>query len=275
LILEKIPSITLLADLWPRAPTISEDEPIITYSDASNIPTSPVRVELLQLTAPEQGSDEDIEKHTPFPLSIKEDIFIYDIGNLSKASTCDMKGLNVKPAEQDLEGFIASQENLLDLSAIISRYWIEVVEEGNSYIKVFPNPKIICSCLQGFKSWKACYDPRVGVNIPLMDEAYGVDLQPLVPSMKILQGQLGMNLQCRGVVPITIENEGSKVCLEYHIFCNPGPTFVLIGVPIHALLRGADNGEHLKLAIRCIDLSTSFFWSINRMAEEELEEDPL
>jgi hypothetical protein len=176
LILEKILSVTPLADLQPRAPTISEDEPIITYPDALDIPISLARVELLQPTAPEQGSNEDIEYHTPFPLSIEEDNFIYDIGNLSRAPACDMKGLNVEPVEQDLEGFIASQENLLDLSAIISSDWAEAVEEDNNYIKIFPNPKIICYWLQGFKSRKACHDPRVGVNILLMDEASGIDL---------------------------------------------------------------------------------------------------
>jgi hypothetical protein len=75
-------SVTLHADLQPRAPTISEDESIITYRNASNIPTSLARVELLQLIAPEQGSNEHIEDHTPFPLSIEEDILIDDIGNL-------------------------------------------------------------------------------------------------------------------------------------------------------------------------------------------------
>jgi hypothetical protein len=186
LILEKILLVTLLVNLQPRASTISKDDPIITYPDASDIPTSPARVELLQLTAPKQGSNEDIEDHTPFPLSIEEDIFIDDIGNLSKAPPCDIKGLNVEHAEQDLEGFISSQENLLDLSAIISKDWIEAVEEDNNYIKVFPNPKIICCFLQGFKSQKACYDPKVGVNILLMDEASDIDLQPLVPSTMIL-----------------------------------------------------------------------------------------
>jgi hypothetical protein len=39
-----------------------------------------------------------------------------------------------------------------------------------------------------------CYDPRVGFNILLLDEASGIDLQPLIPSMKILQWQLGQNL---------------------------------------------------------------------------------
>jgi hypothetical protein len=208
-------------------------------------------------------------------LSIKEDVFIDDIGNLSTAPGYDMKGLNVEPVEQDLEGFIASHENLLDLSAIISRDWTEAIEDDNNYIKVFLNLKIICCYLQGLKFWKECYDPRVGVNILLMDKASDVDLQPLLPFMNILQWQLGMNLQCRGVVPITTEIEGSKVCLEYHIFCKLGPTFVLIGVPLRALLRGADDGEHLKLAIGRIELSTSFSQSINHMAEEELEEDPL
>jgi hypothetical protein len=54
--------------------------------------------------------NKDIEDHTPFPLSTKEGIFINDIGNFSKAAACNMKGLNVELVEQDLEGFIASQE---------------------------------------------------------------------------------------------------------------------------------------------------------------------
>jgi hypothetical protein len=83
-------------------------------------------------------------------LSIKEDFFDDDIGDLSKGLTCDIKGLNGEPAEQDLEEFMAHHENLLDLSAIISRDWTEVVEEDNIYIKVYPSPKIIYCCLQGF-----------------------------------------------------------------------------------------------------------------------------
>jgi hypothetical protein len=57
---------------------------------------------------------------TPFPLSIKEDCFNNDIGNLSKAPTCDLKGLKFELAGEDLEGFMASRDNLLELFAIIS-----------------------------------------------------------------------------------------------------------------------------------------------------------
>jgi hypothetical protein len=64
-----------------------------------------------------------------------------------------------------------------------------------------------------------------------------------MPSTKILQWQLGQNLQCKGVVPITAIIEGSKMCLEYHLFHHPGPTFILVGVPLRALLRGTDNGK--------------------------------
>ena len=105
---------------------------------------------------------------------------------------------------------MVSQENLLDLSAIISRYQTEAVEEDDGYIKVYPNLKTICCCLQGFMFHKAFYDPRVGINILLLDEASGIDMQPLVPSMKILQWQLGLNLQCKGVVPKTTEIEGVR-----------------------------------------------------------------
>jgi hypothetical protein len=77
------------------------------------------------------------------------------------------------------------------------------------------------------------------------------------------------------VVPITTEIEGSKVCLEYHIFYKPGPTFILIGVPLRALLRGADDGEGLKLAIGHKEFSTIFFRTTNHVVEEEFKDDPL
>jgi hypothetical protein len=103
-----------------------------------------------------------------------------------------------------------------------------------------------------------CYDPRVGLNILLLDEASGIDMQPLMPSTKILQWQLGQNLQCKGVAPITTTREGSKMCLEYHIFHHPGSTFILDGVPLHTLLRGTNNGECLKMVVGHQEFSTSF-----------------
>jgi hypothetical protein len=82
LILDRILSVTPLEDLQLKAPHISEEEPIITYLDASEVSTSPGR-ELLQLTTSEISSNKEEDDHTPFPLSIKEDCFEYDIGNLS------------------------------------------------------------------------------------------------------------------------------------------------------------------------------------------------
>jgi hypothetical protein len=46
-------------------------------------------------------------------LSIKEDCFNNDIGNSSKALAYDLKGLKFELAGQDLEKFMASEENLL------------------------------------------------------------------------------------------------------------------------------------------------------------------
>jgi hypothetical protein len=120
-----------------------------------------------------------------------------------------------------------------------------------------------------------CYDPRVGLSILLLDEAFGIDMQPLMPSTKILQWQLGQNLQCKGVVPITTTIEGSKMCLQYHIFHHPGPTFILPGVPLRALLRGTDNGECLKMAVGPQEFSTSFAHDVNHVAKDKLEEDLL
>jgi hypothetical protein len=77
------------------------------------------------------------------------------------------------------------------------------------------------------------------------------------------------------VVPITTTIEGSKMCLEYHIFHHLGLTFILVGVPLCALLRGTNNGECLKMAVRHQEFSTSFARVVNHVSEDELEEDLL
>jgi hypothetical protein len=108
-ILDRILSVTPLEDLQIEAPLISEDEPIITYSDASDISALPAREELLQLTALGIGSENEIEDPTRFPLSIEEDCCNNDNGNSSKAPACDLKGLKFMPVGQDREEFMASK----------------------------------------------------------------------------------------------------------------------------------------------------------------------
>jgi hypothetical protein len=67
--------------------------------------------------------------------------------NSSKAPTYDLKGPKFEPARQDLEEFMASKENLLELSAIISRNWSIAVEEDDSYIQIYHDSKTIYCCL--------------------------------------------------------------------------------------------------------------------------------
>jgi hypothetical protein len=134
LILDTINSVTPLEDLQIKAPIISEDEPIITYLDASDISALPAREELLQLIALGIGLENEIKDPTPFPLSIEEDCFDNDIGNSSKALVCDLKGLKFEPARQDLEEFMASKENLLELFTIISKNWSTAIEKDVNYI---------------------------------------------------------------------------------------------------------------------------------------------
>jgi hypothetical protein len=185
LILDRILLVNPLKDMQLKAPHIFEEEPIITYPDASKVSASLAR-ELLQPTASEISLNKEEDDPTPFPLSIEEDCFEYGIENLSKAPTCDKKGLFFETAGQDWEKFMVSQENLLRLSAIISRGWSEAVEEDDSYVRIYPGSNTICCRPQGFLFHMVCYDPRVGLNILLLDEASSIDLQPLIPSMKIL-----------------------------------------------------------------------------------------
>jgi hypothetical protein len=149
-ILDRILSVTPLEDLQIKALLISEDESIVTYLDASDISGLPAKEELLQLTAPRMGSENEMEDPTLFPLSIEEDCFDDDIGNLSKAPACDLKGLKFEPTGQELEEFMASKMNLLELSAIISRNCSTTVEEDHIYIWIYPDSKTICCCFQGF-----------------------------------------------------------------------------------------------------------------------------
>jgi hypothetical protein len=65
------------------------------------------------------------------------------------------------------------------------------------------------------------------------------------------------------------------MCLEYHIFHHPSLTFILVEVPLYALLRGADDGECLKMAVGQQEFSTSFARTINHAAEDEIGEDLL
>jgi hypothetical protein len=65
------------------------------------------------------------------------------------------------------------------------------------------------------------------------------------------------------------------VCLEYHIFQYPSLTFILVGVPLRALLKGTDNGESLKMVMGQQILLTSFARAINHAAKGELEDDVL
>jgi hypothetical protein len=107
---------------------------------------------LLQLTAPGIGLKNEIEDSTPFPFLIEEDCFNDDIGNSSKAPVCDLNGLKFEPTGQDLEEFMASKENLLELSAIISKKLSIAVEEDGGYIRIYPDSETICCCLQVFCS---------------------------------------------------------------------------------------------------------------------------
>jgi hypothetical protein len=77
------------------------------------------------------------------------------------------------------------------------------------------------------------------------------------------------------VVPITTTIEGSKMCLEYHSFHHPGSIFILVGVPLRALLRGTNSGECLKMVVGHQEFSTSFARAVNHATKDELEEDLL
>jgi hypothetical protein len=63
--------------------------------------------------------------------------------------------------------------------------------------------------------------------------------------------------------------------LEHHNFHHPCRTFILVGVPLHALLRGTNNGECLKMVVGHQEFLTSFARAINHATEDELEEDLL
>jgi hypothetical protein len=147
LIVDRILSVTPLEDLQIKAQLISKDETIITYLDTSDILTVPAKEELLQFTALGIGPENEIEDPTPFPLSIEEDCFDDNIKNSSKAPACDLKGLKFEPAGQDLEESMASKENFLELSAIISRIGQQLLRKMvaiSGFILILKQSTIAC-----------------------------------------------------------------------------------------------------------------------------------
>jgi hypothetical protein len=60
---------------------------------------------------------------------------------LSKAPACNLNVLKFELVGQDLEEFMASKENLHELSAIINKNWSTAVEEDDSYIQIYPDSK--------------------------------------------------------------------------------------------------------------------------------------
>jgi hypothetical protein len=72
LILDRILLVTPLEDLQIKVPPISEDEPIITYPNASDISNLPAREELLQLTAPGIGLKMKLKTPLHFPCQSKK-----------------------------------------------------------------------------------------------------------------------------------------------------------------------------------------------------------
>jgi hypothetical protein len=65
------------------------------------------------------------------------------------------------------------------------------------------------------------------------------------------------------------------MCLEYHIFHHPCLTFILVRVPLHALLRVINHSECLKMVVGHQEFSTSFTRAVNHAVDDELEEDLL
>jgi hypothetical protein len=138
---------TLLEDLQFKAPLISEDEPIITYPNASDISPLPTREELLQLTTPAIGSENKIEDPTPFPFSIEEYCFDDDIGNSLKAHAYDLKGLKFEPARQDLEEFMLprrTSSNCSLLSAEIGQQLLRKMVVISGFILIPKQSIIAC-----------------------------------------------------------------------------------------------------------------------------------
>jgi hypothetical protein len=63
------------------------------------------------------------------------------------------------------------------------------------------------------------------------------------------------------------DDSGTSRILDFH---HPGLTFILVGVPLHTLLRGTDNIECLKMVVGHQEFSTSFTHTVHHAAEDEL-----
>ena len=201
-------------------------------------------------------------------------------GNSSRLPKIDRRFTRAsRPAFTFLGEAQRMKEDLLWLSAVINRQWLEERRLDTKAVKLYPQPGLIPGRVSMLPLQDILYDPRVGVNIiPQQIVEQHFSTIPLSKANIRLRWMDGTFLKSRGVlrvVPVTLQD--TEMYLDFHVFDIPNnvPPLTLVGLPL-ASLASVDKGSgQLRLQLGKEELKISYARALNTRTEAKPESDPL
>jgi hypothetical protein len=188
-----------------------------------------------------------------FPFNFYDELF-HDFGN---AANQPLVGRHLPPKDQrdhplDLEESQWQEQYIGNLSAIMSREWLEDVESSAEVI-CLPTRLRTINCMVIGMDGSFGYDPGLGINIissSLVRTLFSEE--PLSSSQKRLHVTPTQSLDCRGILraaPIRLANP--TLYLDFHVFDLPENVShnIIIGRPIMKILEKVPKDQELQLKV--------------------------
>ena len=213
------------------------------------------------------------------PFSFEDEIFM-EFGYASRLPKLDRCFIwTSKPSYTPPNLREHMKEDLLWLSAVINREWLEERRLDTKAVKFYRDPSVIPGQVSRLEPQDIIYDPRIGVNIIpkyVMDKEFPVE--PLSKLAVRLKWADGRYLKCYGVlrvIPTTLRD--TQVFLDFHVFDIPeGSTpLIAVGIPIAALTSLDIYRGKLQLQLGSEEINVNIDRSLNAKTEAKPGVDPM
>jgi hypothetical protein len=238
--------------MQPGEPSIEIPEP--KHATPSHTPTfTTTHISDTIFEPIQKPFSESCDSPCEFPFNFYDELF-HDFGN---AANQPLVGRHLPPKDQrdhplDLEESQWQEQYIGNLSAIMSREWLEDVESSAEVI-CLPTRLRTINCMVIGMDGSFGYDPGLGINIissslvrTLLSE------EPLSSSQKRLHVTPTQSLDCRGILraaPIRLANP--TLYLDFHVFDLPENVShnIIIGRPIMKILEKVPKDQELQLKV--------------------------
>ena len=236
-----------------------QDPPEPSYQDESQNTHTPCPQTLMITNVPEPSTSQDTERVSESvtnppsvpPFSFDDKLLI----GFGKTSRLPKDGQRFKRTSQPAyllpEQTHQMREDLLWLTAVLNREWLEERRLDTKMVRFYPGPSLVSSHVSDMFPQDILYDPRVGVNII---PKHVVDTHfPTLPRSKSdirLKWNKNESLENHGVIrviPVTLRDK--RMFLDFHVFDIPEEPMplILVGIPIASLIKTTATPGQLQL----------------------------